>query len=93
MANILPTEEQIAIIGALAEGSGIRSIERLNATTRLHVKRLSRLTLASSKKLETFKAAVGPHFAYYNCVRRHNTLRCTPAIAAGIEKELWSVAA
>src|SRR5437762_7516014 len=37
-------------------------IERLNATTRLHVKRLSRLTLAFSKKLENFQAAVGLHF-------------------------------
>ncbi len=67
-------------------------IERLNATTRLHVKRLSRLTLAFSKKFENFQTAVALHFAYYNLVRRHATLRCTPAMAAGIEKEFWSVA-
>jgi hypothetical protein len=66
-------------------------VERLNATTRLHVKRLSRLTLAFSKKLDNFKAAVALHFAYYNFVRRHNTLRCTPATAAGIERDFWSV--
>lgn len=66
-------------------------VERLNATTRLHVKRLSRLTLAFSKKLDNFKAAVGLHFAYYNLVRRHATLRCTPAMAAGIEKDFWTV--
>lgn len=66
-------------------------IERLNATTRLHVKRLSRLTLAFSKKLENFKAAVALHFAYYNFVRRHNSLRCTPAMAAGIERDFWTV--
>ena len=66
-------------------------VERLNATTRLHVKRLSRLTLAFSKKLENFKAAVGLHFAYYNLVRRHATLRCTPAMAAGVEKNFWTV--
>jgi IS1 family transposase len=66
-------------------------VERLNATTRLHVKRLSRLTLAFSKKLENFKAAVALHFAYYNLVRRHATLRCTPAMAAGIEKDFWTV--
>ena len=66
-------------------------IERLNATTRLHVKRLSRLTLAFSKKLENFQAAVALHFAYYNFVRRHNTLRCTPAMAAGVERDFWSV--
>lgn len=66
-------------------------VERLNATTRLHVKRLSRLTLAFSKKLENFKAAVALHFAYYNFVRRHATLRCTPAMAAGVERDFWSV--
>ena len=67
-------------------------VERLNATTRLHVKRLSRLTLAFSKKLENFRAAVALHFAYYNLVRRHATLRCTPAMAAGVEKDFWTVA-
>jgi hypothetical protein len=61
-------------------------IERLNATTRLHVKRLSRLTLAFSKKFENFQAAVALHFAYYNFVRRHNTLRCTPAMEQGLSE-------
>jgi IS1 family transposase len=41
-------------------------IERLNATTRLHMRRLTRLTLAFSKKRENFEAAVALHFAYYN---------------------------
>jgi len=67
-------------------------VERLNATTRLHMRRLTRLTLAFSKKMDNFKAAVGLHFAYYNLVRRHNTLRCTPAMAAGVEKTFWTVA-
>jgi IS1 family transposase len=66
-------------------------IERLNCTTRQHMRRLTRLTLAFSKKLENFEAAVGLHFAYYNFVKRHNTLRCTPAMAAGVAKTFWSV--
>jgi IS1 family transposase len=66
-------------------------VERLNATTRLHMRRLTRLTLAFSKKRENFEAAVGLHFAYYNFVKRHNTLRCTPAMAAGVEQGFWSV--
>src|SRR5205807_568379 len=65
-------------------------VERLNATTRLHMRRLTRLTLAFSKKLENFEAAVGLHFAYYNFVKRHNTLRCTPAMAAGVVSSFWS---
>jgi hypothetical protein len=67
-------------------------VERLNATTRLHVRRLTRLTHAFSRKLENFRAAVGLHFAYYNLVRRHNTLRRTPAMAAGVESTFWTVA-
>ena len=66
-------------------------VERLNATTRLHMRRLTRLTLAFSKKRENFAAAVGLHFAYYNFVKRHNTLRCTPAMAAGVTHTTWSV--
>lgn len=66
-------------------------IERLNATTRLHMRRLTRLTLAFSKKRENFEAAVALHFAYYNLVKRHKTIRCTPAMAAGIEPSFWSV--
>jgi IS1 family transposase len=66
-------------------------IERLNGTTRLHMRRLTRLTYAFSKKLENFEAAVALHFAYYNFVRRHGSLRMTPAMFAGIEKDFWTV--
>lgn len=66
-------------------------VERLNATTRTHMRRLTRLTLAFSKKRENFEAAVGLHFAYYNFVKRHNTLRMTPAMAAGVTSDFWSV--
>ncbi len=50
-------------------------IERLNGTTRLHMRRLTRLTYAFSKKLESFEAAVALHFAYYNFVHRGTTGR------------------
>ena len=66
-------------------------IERLNGTTRLHMRRLTRLTYAFSKKLENFEAAVALHFAYYNFVRRHGSLRMTPAMYAGIERDFWTV--
>jgi IS1 family transposase len=66
-------------------------IERLNGTTRLHMRRLTRLTYAFSKKLENFEAATALHFAYYNFVKHHNTLRVTPAMEAGIERDFWTV--
>ncbi len=52
---------------------------------RLHCKRLECLTLAFSKKFENFRAAVALDLAYYNFVKTHGSLRCTPAMAAGVE--------
>ncbi|MEP7149638.1 MAG: hypothetical protein ABI857_12225 [Acidobacteriota bacterium] len=66
-------------------------VERANGITRQHMKRLARLTYAFSKKLENFEAAVALHFAYYNLVRTHGTLKCTPAMAAGVERSFWTV--
>ena len=36
-------------------------------------------------------AAVDLHFTHYNFVRFHKTLRCTPAMEAGITNRLWTV--
>jgi IS1 family transposase len=66
-------------------------VERLNATTRLHMRRLTRLTLAFSKKRENFDAAVGLHFAFYNFVKKHSTTKCTPAQAAGVTNSQWKI--
>jgi IS1 family transposase len=67
-------------------------VERVNLTTRHHMRRLTRLTIAFSKKMENFEAAVSLHFAYYNFVKSHSSLKCTPAMAAGVEKSFWTVA-
>jgi IS1 family transposase len=66
-------------------------IERANLTMRTHCKRLARLTLAFSKKLHNFKAAMALNLAYYNLVKTHGSLRCTPAMAAGVESSAWTV--
>ena len=66
-------------------------IERANLTVRTHCKRLARLTIAFSKKLENFKSAIALHLVYYNFVKTHGSLRCTPAMEAGIEKSAWTV--
>ena len=66
-------------------------IERQNLTMRMQMRRFTRLTNAFSKKLENLKAAVALHFAHYNFVRIHRTLRMTPAMAAGVTKELWTI--
>ena len=55
------------------------------------MRRFTRLTNAFSKKLENLEAAVALHFAHYNFVRIHKTLRCTPSMAAGVHDRLWSL--
>lgn len=66
-------------------------VEKQNHTLRMHCRRLSRLTNAFSKKRENFEAAIALHYAYYNFVKTHGTLRCTPAMAAGIERSDWKI--
>jgi IS1 family transposase len=65
--------------------------ERSNLTLRMHMRRFTRLTNAFSKKVENHAHAVALHMMYYNFVRIHQTLRTTPAMAAGITKRLWEM--
>jgi hypothetical protein len=66
-------------------------IERQNLTMRMHCRRLTRLTNAFSKRVENFRAAIALHFAYYNFVKVHSSLRVTPAMALGVSSRLWKV--
>jgi hypothetical protein len=66
-------------------------LERQNLTMRMHMRRLTRLTNGFSKKMENFKCAVALHFAYYNFVRMHKSLRMTPAMAGGVTDRIWNV--
>ncbi len=133
MANVLNTDKQNMIIGALAEGSSIRSIERMTGVHRDTIRRLGvrigqgctalmdeKMRNLSCNRLEmdeiwgfvgkkekhvrpdedgvgsvwtycAIHAAVGLHFAYYNFVKRHSTIHCTPAMAAGVTNTFWSV--
>jgi hypothetical protein len=58
---------------------------------RMHMRRFTRLTNGFSKSVENHGYAVALHFTYYNFVRIHKTLRCTPAMAAGVTDRLWEV--
>jgi IS1 family transposase len=66
-------------------------IERQNLTMRMQMRRFTRLTNAFSKKLTNLKAACALHFAHYNFCRVHQSLRVTPAMAAGITSSVWSL--
>ena len=56
------------------------------------MRRFTRLTNAFSKKVDNHFYVLALYFTFYNFVRLHKTLRCSPAIAAGLSKPLWSMA-
>lgn len=66
--------------------------ERANLTLRMGSRRFTRLTNAFSKKVENHAHSVAIHTMHYNFVRLHQTLRCSPAMAAGVSKTLWELA-
>ena len=66
-------------------------VERSNLSTRMATRRFTRLTNGFSKKWENHWAAVVLWYCWYNFGRVHKSLRCTPAMEAGISDHVWSV--
>lgn len=65
-------------------------VERQNLM-RMSMRRFTRLTNGFSKKLENLGYAVALHFMYYNFGRIHQSLRITPAMAAGLSDHVWEL--
>jgi IS1 family transposase len=65
-------------------------VERQNLSIRMSNRRLTRRTNAYSKKAMNHAHAMALYFMHYNFVRIHQTLRITPAMAAGVTDKLWS---
>jgi IS1 family transposase len=66
-------------------------VERQNMTIRMSNRRFTRLTNAFSKKLENHRHSLAIHFMHYNFCRIHQTLRVTPAMAAGLTDHVWEL--
>jgi IS1 family transposase len=66
-------------------------VERANLTIRMGSRRFTRLTNGFSKKVENHAHSVAIHTMHYNFVRIHQTLRCSPAMAAGVTAKLWEL--
>lgn len=90
-AEVVSTEKKVVVGAPTITLVSTSHVEKQNHTLRMHVRRLTRLTNAFSKKLENFKAAIALHFAYYNFCKSHLAIRMTPAQAAGVEASQWTV--
>src|SRR4051794_34029456 len=66
-------------------------VERNNLTIRTFMRRFTRLSLGFSKKLDNLKTAVSLHVAHYNFCRLHGTLGMTPAMAADVVNDFWTL--
>lgn len=66
-------------------------VERQNLSMRMSMRRFTRLTNGFSKKVEGLRAAVALHFCHYNFARLHQSLRITPAMAAGVTNRVWEL--
>ena len=67
-------------------------VERQNLTMRMSMRRFPRLTNAFTKKAANHTHALALYFTFYNFVRMLKTLRCSPAMAAGLSATVWSMA-
>lgn len=65
--------------------------ERQNLTMRMNMRRFTRLTNAFSKKLDNHRWSIALHYMYYNFCRIHQSLRITPAMAAGVTDHVWEI--
>lgn len=66
-------------------------VERQNLTMRMNMRRFTRLTNAFSKKLDNHMHQVALFYMHYNFGRVHQTLKVTPAMAAGLSSHVWSI--
>lgn len=65
--------------------------ERQNLNIRMQNRRFTRLTNAFSKKAEMLAYSLAITFFYHNFVRVHQTLRMTPAMKAGVDRNKWGI--
>jgi IS1 family transposase/transposase-like protein len=66
-------------------------VERFNLSLRMACRRFTRLTNAHSKSLKHHTAMQSLYIAFYNFCRKHETIKRTPAMAAGLADKAWTL--
>jgi IS1 family transposase len=90
-AEVVSTEVVVGIGNPDPKRICTSHIERQNLSMRMGIRRFTRLTNAFSKKWENHWTALCVWFAFYNFCRIHQSLRITPAMAAGIADHVWTI--
>lgn len=66
-------------------------MERVNGSVRLSLRRFTRRSNGFSRTREALDAMIAIWITYYNFARPHETIRCSPAMEAGLTGSLWSI--
>jgi hypothetical protein len=66
-------------------------VERQNLTMRMGMRRFTRLTNGHLKKFENHQHAIALHYFHYNFIRKHETIKTTPALMAGVADKVWTM--
>ena len=66
-------------------------VERQNLTVRMSMRRFTQLTNGFSKRVEGHCDTLALFYVFYNFARVHKSLRCSPAMAAGISTRSWDM--
>lgn len=89
MAFGVDVEHHLLQRGERPKGSPTTShVERHNLTLRMGNRRLTRKTNAFSKRLRQHRNMLAIQMVHYNFIRIHQSLRMTPAMAAGLTDTL-----
>jgi hypothetical protein len=63
-----------------------------NLTMRTHLHRFVRMGNCYLKKFENLRYSVTAGMVYYNFVRIHSVIKCSPAMEANVTDQVWTVA-
>ncbi|MDQ3714402.1 MAG: IS1 family transposase [Acidobacteriota bacterium] len=89
--DVIEIKKRVICGNPIEENISTSYVERSNLTMRMSIRRFTRLTNGFSKKFENHNYALALHFAHYNFCRIHKTIRCTPAMEAGLTKTVWTL--
>lgn len=91
-AQIISAEKKPRYGAPNLERVSTSHVERANLTVRMNLRRFTRLTNAHSKNPRHHVAMQAIFVAWYNFARKHETIRKTPAMAAGVADKQWTLA-